>query len=829
MIPTVGTALREADRNALLRRADWRFLLDTPAPGTTVCVGGSALAAATAAFTNPVRVLDQAGRADLVVATDPDPATLDASLRTLQAGGELYVEFHSPARTQHPERLASYLEAHGFNRVRVYWPWPPPFLAPVKFWIPLHPHSALEFFRGERSPAAPPIMRAGGRLLLRAWSYVAARRIAWPLCAVASTGPTDEAESGGPVPRWLATLAAAARTGRPQAWALQTLGPRSHSKVVGLWFDAAGDEPHSIVKLGRVAEAEAALRHEAAVLAGLPDSIAGVPRILFADETPAGFAVAQSVMRGVPLWRFARNEQSESLAQRVTAWTADLANATARVPPNAGTSVADQAFERFLQGFARIAPAGLLAESRLRLQALRDCPAACEHRDLGPWNILIGSDGAPGVLDWESSEPQGLQGADLHYFLAYHAFFCTGAMRSGRHLDVYAALRTSGTLADLRERCLRSYEERTGLDPAFRGPLALYTWIVHAGSELTRLQKDAGGPPPARALRSSLFFRLWSWEASALRDGSIAVPVDAHRLPPPPAPPLVSLVICTRDRPSLVHDTVLSVFAGDTVPAELIIIDQSHAPNSDLSALRSDHCDIRYVHVRSTGLATARNTGIEAARHALIVFLDDDMRVEAGWLRAMVRAAAAAGPRAAITGQVRPEDPAPPGTFVPSTITAPERRTYAGRQRHEVLSAGNAALWRAAFQEVGVFDPRLGAGARYPSAEDNDLCFRLFEAGYQVVYEPAAVVYHRAWRPLSVATRLRWDYGVGQGAYYAKHIALRDRFFVRRLGRDVGLRLLKAPRHLLADPRYAWREVVYATAIAFGATGFLLRERRHPE
>lgn len=827
-MPNVGTALREADRNALLRRADWRFLLDNPAPGTTVCVGGSGLAAATAAFTNPVRVLDRAGRADLVVATDPDPATLDASRRTLRPGGELYVEFHSPRRTRRPERLASFLEAHGFNRVRVYWPWPPPFLGPVKFWIPLHPHSALGFFRGERSPAPPPIMRGGGRLLLRAWSYVAARRMAWPLCAVASTG-AGEAEGDGRVPRWVTALGAATHTDRVDAWALQTLGPRSHSKVVGLLFDAAGDEPRSVVKLGRVAEAEAALRHEAAVLAGLPDSINGVPRMLFANETPAGFAVAQSVMRGVPLWRFARDERSEGLALRVTAWTADLANATASAPTNAGTSVADQVFERFVRGFALVAPEALLAESRARLQALRDCPRACEHRDLGPWNILIGSDDTLGVLDWESSEPQGLQGADLHYFLAYYAFFRTGAMRSGRHLDVYAALRTSGTLADLRERCLRSYEERTGLGPAFRDPLALYTWIVHAAAQLARLQRDADGAPPPQALRSSLFFRLWSWEAAAARDRRVAVPVGAHHLPAPLAAPLVSLVICTRDRPDLVHDTVLSVLAGDTLPAELIIIDQSRAPNSDLSALRSDHCDIRYVHVRSTGLATARNTGIEAARHALIVFLDDDMRVEADWLRAMIRAAAAAGPRAAITGQVRPEDPAPPGTFVPSTITAAERRTYAGRQSYEVLSTGNAAVWRDAFQKVGLFDPRLGPGARYPSAEDNDLCFRLLEADFQIVYEPTAVVYHRAWRPLSLATGLRWDYGVGQGAYYAKHLALPDRFFVHRLGRDVGLRLLKAPRHLLADPRHAWREVVYAAAVAFGATSFLLRERRHPE
>jgi GT2 family glycosyltransferase len=247
----------------------------------------------------------------------------------------------------------------------------------------------------------------------------------------------------------------------------------------------------------------------------------------------------------------------------------------------------------------------------------------------------------------------------------------------------------------------------------------------------------------------------------------------------------VSVIIATRDRPLLLHDAVASILAGEDVPAELIVVDQSRTADGDLSA-RSERgqTTIRYVWSQSRGLSRGRNIGIAAARCASVAFVDDDVIVSSNWLGVITRALASVAPNGVATGQVRPTDPEVHGGFAPSTKVEQKRITYRGRSNLGVLFPNNAALPRSAFHAVGLFDERLGAGSTYPSSEDNDLCFRLLEAGYCILYEPEAVVFHRAWRGRRAYLPLRWDYGRGQGAYYAKHFRLRDRYMFWRFVDD---------------------------------------------
>jgi cobaltochelatase CobN len=114
------------------------------------------------------------------------------------------------------------------------------------------------------------------------------------------------------------------------------------------------------------------------------------------------------------------------------------------------------------------------------------------------------------------------------------------------------------------------------------------------------------------------------------------------------------------------------------------------------------------------------------------------------------------------------------------------------------------AIRRETLREVGGWDERLGAGTSFPAAEDNDLGFRLLEAGYRIAYHPEAVAWHRAWRAERDYLPLRWAYGRGQGAYYAKHAALSDAYMVRRFGADLG-RLAAGLRAAGLDPAAARR------------------------
>ncbi len=279
----------------------------------------------------------------------------------------------------------------------------------------------------------------------------------------------------------------------------------------------------------------------------------------------------------------------------------------------------------------------------------------------------------------------------------------------------------------------------------------------------------------------------------------------------------VSVLICSRERPQLLLETVQSVLQGDARPAEIVVVDQSRAPNRVLAAWQGPDCPVRYIQSRSVGLSRARNEAIRAASHALLVIIDDDMFVKKDWLRSLVAALEAEGPGAVVTGRVLPDAGAnAAGGFVPALVSDKQGAHYRGRLGRDVLAGGHMAAYRQTLRSVGGFDERLGAGSAYPAADDNDLGFRLLGAGYEIVYVPEAVVYHRAWRPKSEYLTMRWRYGRGKGGFYAKHLPTATRYMAGRIARDLGRRALGLPRRVRKDARGAMGDVVYSLGVVRG-------------
>lgn len=289
-----------------------------------------------------------------------------------------------------------------------------------------------------------------------------------------------------------------------------------------------------------------------------------------------------------------------------------------------------------------------------------------------------------------------------------------------------------------------------------------------------------------------------------------------------------SLIIPSYGRPDLLQATVESILRGAEVPAELIIVDQSDAVHPTLSTLTTDRpCRLNYLWTPGVvGVSRSRNAGIAAASHEILIFTDDDVDVSSEWCGTLIRALTRAGPRAVVTGRVLPGPSQTPGGFAPSTKTDEEAATYEGRIGIDVLYANNMALPRDALAEVGVFDERLGPGGRFRNADDNDVCYRLLEAGYRILYEPAAVLYHLAWRGARDYLPLRWDYGYGQGAYLAKHFRLRDPYMLRRFGRHLFQHLRRFASESLQERRFASDHAVYALGLIAGATSWLMTQRR---
>ena len=111
--------------------------------------------------------------------------------------------------------------------------------------------------------------------------------------------------------------------------------------------------------------------------------------------------------------------------------------------------------------------------------------------------------------------------------------------------------------------------------------------------------------------------------------------------------PGISLIVCSRNRRRLLLESVESVLAGDQVPAELLIMDQSDEPHPVLANVAAERgCDVRYVRTDVVGECPAKNLAMRMARHEILVFTDDDVLVTPGWLGALVGAlVAAAGAR----------------------------------------------------------------------------------------------------------------------------------------------------------------------------------------
>jgi glycosyltransferase involved in cell wall biosynthesis len=276
-------------------------------------------------------------------------------------------------------------------------------------------------------------------------------------------------------------------------------------------------------------------------------------------------------------------------------------------------------------------------------------------------------------------------------------------------------------------------------------------------------------------------------------------------------PPPVSVVVCTGERPALLRDALESILRGDRPPDELVVVDRSATPQPAFA----EDGRLRYVHAPGRGLSRARNVGVAAASHPLLAFCADDAIAADGWLRALVDAVGAESDRRVATGQV-----------APSTQLDERPRLYRGRIDRDPLVGGSMAIYRSAFEAVGAFDERLGPGAAFPSAEDDDLGLRLLELGYAIAYVPEATVYRRALRPRSSDPMLRWRCGRGKGGFYGKHLHLGENHVGRRARRDVGDRLRHLRPTIVRRPGQALGELAYLAGIGSGLAQWALVERR---
>jgi len=246
----------------------------------------------------------------------------------------------------------------------------------------------------------------------------------------------------------------------------------------------------------------------------------------------------------------------------------------------------------------------------------------------------------------------------------------------------------------------------------------------------------------------------------------------------------LSAAIAACDRPAGVVRCLGALVAGEALPAEVIVVDQSrdNAVEDALASFPSGPVPVRHIRMSRRGLSASRNAALGSAAQSLIAFTDDDCVPDSRWIATVFGVLEADPELAAVTGRVLPLGEERPGTFVVSPRTSAEGREYSGRAvPWTVGTGGNFAARRAWLDRVGGFDERLGAGSPGRAAEDSDLLYRLLRAGGRVRYDPGSVVLHER---QTAAQRLasRQGYGHGIGALCGLYLRRGDIYAGRMLG-----------------------------------------------
>lgn len=209
-------------------------------------------------------------------------------------------------------------------------------------------------------------------------------------------------------------------------------------------------------------------------------------------------------------------------------------------------------------------------------------------------------------------------------------------------------------------------------------------------------------------------------------------------------PPRVSIIIATYQREKVLCDTIEQVLAEDYPDFEVIVVDQTdqHEPTTDRRLSDVDE-RIRYIRLSEPNLTAAENVGIREATGEVVLFLDDDVRIEPGLIAA--HAANYADDRwVGVAGMITHDDQ-PPTRRLPRICTFSKAgwfffiHNYNRRVEVRVARGANMSFRRSVLLEVGGIDEGLTENAVH---WEIDLCSRVLAAGGRIVHDPAARVHH---------------------------------------------------------------------------------------
>ena len=270
--------------------------------------------------------------------------------------------------------------------------------------------------------------------------------------------------------------------------------------------------------------------------------------------------------------------------------------------------------------------------------------------------------------------------------------------------------------------------------------------------------------------------------------------------------PRVDVVVVSYETRETLLECLAALVAEPT--ASVVVIDNA-SRDGTAAAVRERFPSVRLVaNAENVGFARACNQGARESRARYLLFLNPDATLAPGSLGALA-AILEARPRVGVVG---PRTRSANGDIQVSTgpdlslvseirqrrlvrgvarrdaaILAEAEGLHAVEREADWVSGACLMIRRDAFDSVSGFDERF-----FLYEEDADLCRRVRQAGWQVLFSPSAEARHALGRSMARSPeRARLEYQRSHLLYYRKH-----RGWLQR----AVLRALIAVRSVLANP-----------------------------
>jgi GT2 family glycosyltransferase len=260
----------------------------------------------------------------------------------------------------------------------------------------------------------------------------------------------------------------------------------------------------------------------------------------------------------------------------------------------------------------------------------------------------------------------------------------------------------------------------------------------------------------------------------------------------------IAVIVATYDRPDNLRPCLQSLVDQKINRRIQIIVVDNHPISGLTPPVVAEFADVTLVTEKRKGVSYARNAGILKCSADIIISTDDDVIASSDWIENLVEPFAR-NDVMAVTGNVIPYELKKRSQQLFEEIAGLGRgfkSWEAGIDWFESFKRDAVPTWHlggtanVAFRaeifshpEIGLFEEMLGPGMPSGVGEDTFMFYKILRAGYSIIYEPKAFIWHKHRESMQALKKQLYNYHKG-------HVADQLLIFIRHLDMRALYRLI---------------------------------------